>query len=106
MKSSRKVSSPLYVGFAHGGEHLVFGVFGRDFQLTGDMVAYQLSQVGQAVFLVGENQVVADARSDGNFFDIFDASQLLQQVDQGAVVDFQAGTNLGEETAFVAAGAF
>ena len=48
--------------FSHAPEDPLLRVFGGDLHLSGDVVADDLAEVGDALFPVGEEEVVPDAR--------------------------------------------
>jgi len=78
VEQAAKLQEQVRIRFAHGREDCGIAVLRCDLQLAGDMVAHNLAQVGEAVFLVGEYHVVAQARGHGYFLNVFDGAQPVQ----------------------------
>ena len=74
-------------------------MFGRDFQVTADVVRYQFFHVRRAF----HRQVVAQARTDGNFFHPINGAGLTIEFDQWAMVGAQVYANVGIHTRQAAA---
>ena len=92
--------------FAHFFQDFRFAVLRGDFQLPGDMMENHFLEIAVTIFLVGQDQVVADSRSNENFLDARQLPQLFQQAGLALMLDWKVVADLGEEAALVGADAF
>ena len=76
-------------------------VFGRDFQLSADVVFDQLAQ--EFVRLVVQHVIVADARADEHLFHPFQLAQGAQQIDVLLVGDLEIGAFFPADAVFLRA---
>ncbi len=95
----------LRAGFAHQVEDVIFGVLGSHLQLPGDVVLDDLAQVVLAAERIAEDHVVAQAGGHEDLLHPLQLPHLAEQFQLRAVIHFQQGADLGEETAFGRAGA-
>lgn len=94
-----------WAGLTHVGKYGLVAVFGGELHLAGDVVVDEVIYVSGGVLWIGQEQVGADAGGDEDLLDAGQATQRLEQVELGAVVDRQEGAGVGVEAALMRAGA-
>ena len=87
-------------GLHHLGQRPLLGVLGRDLEVAAHMVLHQFFDVLRAF----DGQVVAQARTNQDFFDALERAAAPVHLDQGAVVGRQVLANAGVDAARFAAG--
>ena len=90
--------------FPHAPENLLLRVFGGHLHLSGDVAADDLAEVGDAVFPVGEEEIVPDAGGDDRLFDAGNLPEFPEEGDLAAVIGTEVFAHLGVEAASVEAG--
>jgi len=94
-----------WAGLTHVGEYGLVAVFGGELHLAGDVVVDEVVYVSGGVLRIGQEQVGADAGGDEDLLDAGQATQRLEQVELGTVVDQQGRAREGVEAALTLAGA-
>jgi hypothetical protein len=80
-------------------------VFRGDLHLSGDVAADDLAEIGEALFPVGEQEVVPDAGGDDRLFDAGNLPEFPEEGDLAAVIGMEVFADIRIETIAVGAGA-